>query len=239
MAEITVREGVLQYGLSETRWLSTGWNGGYRTAPVAYNVSVPEQWEEVDLDAYAATRRKRAGFEVTGPTLFTGVDLCHARRARCGSVEAVVTAGVSNPAALPMEPDPSDTDTTPSSNEAAGEWHPGTVNIILTTTEALTDGALATLLACVVETKTTTLLAETDIPGTTTDAVVVGCDRNGTKQPFAGSATAIGAAARACVRESVRASLASRYAETPLPESVTEAQHGVTTTQQADVFDVS
>lgn len=232
MPEITVREGVLRYVHSEARWLSTGWDGGYRTSPAAYNVSVPEQWEEVDLDAYATTRRERAGFDATGPTLFTGVDLCHARRARCGSVEAVVTAGVSNPAALPIEPSDQPPDT-------GFEWRPGTVNIILTTSEALTDGALATLLACVVEAKSTTLLSKAEFPGTTTDAVVVGCDRVGKQQPFAGSATAIGAAARACVRESVRASLASRYAETPLPESVAEAQYGVTTTQQADVFEVS
>lgn len=231
MPEITVNEGVLRYVHSKARWLSTGWGGGYRACPAAYNVSVPEQWEEVDLDAYATTRRERAGFDVTGPTLFTGVDLCHARRARCGSVEAVVTAGVSNPAALPMEPsDHPDADSEPTL---------GTVNIILSTTKALTDGALATLLACVVEAKSATLLSKTDFPGTTTDAVVVGCDRNGTKQPFAGSATATGAAARACVRESICASLASRYAETPLPESVAEAQYGVTTTQQADVFEVS
>lgn len=240
MFETTMSEGVVQFCRSdrETRWLSTGWDGGYHDVPAAYNVSVPEEWDEVDLSVYGTMRRDRAGFDAPGPTLFTGVDLQHARRTRCGPVEAVVTAGVSNPAALPIEQKPE------TSEKATSDRTPGTVNIILGTTEPLTDGALATLLACVVEAKTATLLAETGFPGTTTDAVIVGGalnpsnDSNDTKHAFAGSATAIGAAARACVREGVQASIASRYAETPLPESVADAQHGVTTTQRAEVFEV-
>lgn len=234
MSEITAREGVLRFHRPGTRWLSTGWQGGYRACPTAYNVSVPEQWEEVDLDAYAAARRERAGFDASGPTLFTGVDLQHARGARCDTVTTVVTAGVSNPAALPMEPTPK---TTP--DEADPKRRPGTVNIILTTTKALTDGALATLLACVVEAKSATLLSKTKFTGTTTDAVVVGCAQNGTRHTFAGSATAIGTAARACVREGICASLESRYADTTLPESVDDAQYGVTTSQQANVFEIT
>ncbi len=255
MSEITVRDGVLQYRRPGTRWLSSGWRGGYHTDPSVYNVSVPEEWEHVDLDAYGKRRRERAGFDTGGPTLFTGVELRHARGARCGPVEAVTTAGISNPATLPMDPPAA----SPSSCETNTEFRPGTVNVVLTTSQPLTDGALATLLGAVVEAKTATLLAVAGVTGTTTDAVVVGCegrspsgraeqrsassrpradnsDRDGDKRPFAGSATTVGAAARACVRESVRASLSSRYAETPPPPEETE--HGVTTTRRATVFDV-
>jgi adenosylcobinamide hydrolase len=251
MFEITTRKGVVQFCRSDStnRWLSTGWDGGYCDSPAAYNVSVPEGWEEVDLTAYGTARRERAGFDAPGPTLFTGVDLQHARRTRCGSVEAIITAGVSNPAALPMANEQTEAN---EPGEAGSKTNLGTVNIVLGTTEPLTDGALATLLACVVEAKTATLLAETGFPGTTTDAVVVGCalnntnsertndlsHSNSTKHPFAGSATPVGAAARACVREGVQASIASRYAKTPLPESVADAQYGVTTTQRAEVFEV-
>ncbi|UPM41843.1 adenosylcobinamide amidohydrolase [Halocatena salina] len=245
MSDITIEDGVLQYRRSGTRWLSSGWRGGYRTDPVVYNVSVPEEWDHVDLDAYGKRRCKRAGFDAAGPTLFTGVDLQHTRGARCGSVEAVTTAGISNPATLPIVP----TRSTATSESSRG-FRPGTVNIILSTSEPLTDGALATLLGTAVEAKTATLLAESDITGTTSDAIVVGCerlrssdnrtqpddsDRDREKQPFAGSATAVGTAARACVRESVRASLSSRYAETPSPE---ETEHGVTTTRRATVFEL-
>lgn len=100
--ETTVREGVCRCRRPGTRWLSTGHAGGLSTEPAAYNVTVPDGWPETDLDAYADERRRAAGFEAPGPTLFTGVDLRHARRARFGAVEAVVTAGVSNPAALPV-----------------------------------------------------------------------------------------------------------------------------------------
>lgn len=231
MSEITVNDGVLQYQRPGTRWLSSGWRGGYCTNPAVYNVSVPEEWEHVDLDAYGKRRRERAGFDIPGPTLFTGVELQHARGARCGPVEAVTTAGISNPATLPMDPDR----TAPAPAKTPAEFHPGTINIVLTTSEPLTDGALTTLLGTVVEAKTATLLAKADITGTTTDAVVVGCDRGDDKQPFAGSATTVGATARACVRESVRASLSSRYAETPPPE---ETEYGATTTRRATVFEI-
>lgn len=239
MSEITVNDGVLQYRRPDTRWLSTGRRGGYRADPAVYNVSVPEGWEHVDLDAYGKRRRERAGFDTVGPTLFTGVELRHARGARCGPVKAVTTAGLSNPATLPMDPQPS------MSSSAATNTEPplGTVNIVLTTSLPLTDGALATLLGTVVEAKTATLLAVAGVTGTTSDAVVVGCEAqcassNPTdeKRHFAGSATSVGSAARACVRESVCASLASRYPE--MPPSAEEAEYGVTTTQRATVFDV-
>lgn len=229
MSEITVNDGVLQYRRPGTRWLSSGWRGGYCTDPAVYNVSVPEEWEYVDLDAYGKRRREQAGFDAPGPTLFTGVELQHARGARCGPVEAVTTAGISNPTMLPLDPDRT------VSAPAETPTGPGTINIVLTTSEPLTDGALTTLLGTVVEAKTATLLAEADVTGTTTDAVVVGCDPDGDKQPFAGSATTVGATARACVRESVRASLSSRYAETPPPE---EAEYGATTTRRATVFEI-
>ncbi|RRJ32499.1 adenosylcobinamide amidohydrolase [Halocatena pleomorpha] len=241
MSEISIEDEVLQYCRPGTRWLSSGWRGGYRTDPAVYNVSVPEEWDHVDLDAYGSRRRDRAGFDAPGPTLFTGVDLEHARGARCGSVEAVTTAGISNPAILPMVPDRQ-----AATSESSIGFHPGTVNIILSASEPLTDGALATLLGTAVEAKTATLLAESGITGTTSDAIVVGCDGHRSsddrtqsgddkRQPFAGSATTVGTAARACVRESVHASLSSRYAETPSPD---ETEHGVTTTRRATVFEV-
>ncbi|MFC6836814.1 adenosylcobinamide amidohydrolase [Halomarina ordinaria] len=224
------------------RWLSSGWRGGFTETRAAYNVSVPDGWPEVDLDAYGAERRERAGFE-DGPTLFTGVDARHARCARLGPVTCLATAGVSNPAALPVgEATPTDdADTAVDSVEGSSDSSrepPGTVNVLLGTTTALTDGALAGLLGVAVEAKTATLLATTGFPGTTTDAAVVGCRVRETPDPFAGSATEVGGAARACVREAVRASLDSRYSEDgwAVPGSVEAAKYGLSTTARADVF---
>jgi adenosylcobinamide hydrolase len=262
--EPVVREDVLRVRRPGTRWLSTGPDGGQSRGSVAYNVSVPEGWEHTDLGAYVAERRARAGFDEPGPALFTGVDLDHLRGARAGSVEAYATAGVSNPAALPMEVEGSTPAgaSTPTASSRVGadgrsagkrdgdrlagradtergtDAEPGTVNLVVGTDHALAAGALANLIAVVAEAKAATLLAATGVPGTTTDAVIVGCDPDGEPAAFSGSATSVGAAARACVREAVCASLASRYADRTIPASVAAAEHGVRTTGRATVFSV-
>ncbi|ELY95558.1 adenosylcobinamide amidohydrolase [Natrialba taiwanensis] len=192
-----------------------------------------------------------------GPALLTGVDIDDARGARCGSVTAYATAGISNPAALPMDPSGGSLPARESAAERVSTVHTeenpdadastdadgsepgtGTVNVIVGTTRELALGALTNLLAVATEAKTATLLAETGFPGTTTDAVIVGHDPTGRRAEFSGSATAVGAATRACVREAVRASLQAHYrdAEFGLPPSVEGAAYGVSTEVEATVF---
>jgi adenosylcobinamide hydrolase len=237
-------EGVLRVRRPGTEWLSTGWNGGRHSADCAYNVSVPEGWERTDLDRYAAERLERAGFTDRGPTLFTGVDVADARGARCGPVTAYATAGVSNPAALPMEPaggslpgtGPADVDGTTDDDETS-DAPAGTVNLVVCASRELADGALANLLTVAAEAKAATLLATTGFPGTTTDAIVVGHDPSRPSVPFSGSGTRVGAATRACVRETVAASLCAHYdadAAVEIPDSVEDAQYGVSTDVRAD-----
>jgi adenosylcobinamide hydrolase len=231
--DATSRDGVLQVRAPGTRWLSTGFDGGFERADAAYNVAVPDGWDRTDLDAYVAERRERAGFESDGPALMTGVEMQHARGSRSGSVVAYATVGVSNPAALPMDPaGAADGGVGGGPSETAG-----TVNVVVGTTRALGDGALANLAAVAAEAKTATLLALTGFPGTTTDAVVAGSAVDGEPAAFSGSATPVGAAARACVRDAVRASFESRYSSTDLPESVADAEHGVRTDRRAEVFE--
>ncbi|MWV40155.1 adenosylcobinamide amidohydrolase [Natrialba sp. INN-245] len=253
----TRRDGVLRVGQPGAEWFSSGWNGGRRRVDCAYNVSVPDGWNRTDLESYADDRLERAefgrlegtaaGYNRDGSVgrnddplvLFTGVDLEHARGARRGSVTVYATAGISNPAALPMDPVGGSHPTESDSESAADPTFTGagTVNLIVGTTRALAPGALANLLAVAVEAKTTTLLGETGFPGTTTDAVVVGHDPDGSRAEFSGSATPVGAATRACVREAVRASLRSRYGDgTEIPESVADAEHGISTDRRARVF---
>jgi adenosylcobinamide hydrolase len=215
----------------ETRWLSAGFDGGYTTGPAAYNATVPEGFDRTDLADYAAERRAEAGFDDCGPTLLTGVAQSHAAGARLGPVTVVATAGVSNPAALPMSPDGGDVDA------RDGPPEPGTVNVIVGVERSLPDGALASLLALVAETKAATLLDAVGVPGTTSDAAVVGGAVDSPRARFAGSATEVGGSARACVREAVRASLDSRYADGDLPDSVAEARYGVVADARAERFD--
>jgi adenosylcobinamide hydrolase len=235
MFEVERRDEVLRLAAPGARWLSSGFDGGFRRADAAYNVTVPEGFDRTDLATYAAERRSAVEFPDAGPTLLTGVSQQHARVARDGPVTAVVTAGLSNPAALPMDPgEEADVDATDRDGDAPPR--PGTVNVLVGTTHPLADGGLAGLLATAVEARTTTLDRTTGFPGTTSDAVVVGCPPGEEPASFAGSATEVGTAARACVRDALRASLASRYADEPLPVSVADARYGTTTTRRADVF---
>lgn len=214
----------------ETRWLSAGFDGGYAERRAAYNVTVPDGFGRTDLAAYAAERRKEAGFDVRGPTLLTGVSQAHARGARLGLVTAVATVGLSNPADLPMDPAGGDL-------PDDGRGKPGTVNVLLGVERSLPDGALASLLAVVAEAKAATLLDAVGTPGTTSDAVVVGGALGEPRAQFAGSATAVGAAARACVREAIHASFESRYDADDPPVSVAAAEHGLATEARAETFD--
>lgn len=241
--EIDVSAGVLRLRRPEMRWLSTNWDGGFTDGGVAYNVSVPEGWDRTDLDAYVCERCDDAGFDEPGPALLTGVDMRHARVARSGPVLAVATAGVSNPASLPVpvtdsRGDVRGGDTANCDSTAADSPGRGTVNVLLTVESRLDDGALANLIAVAAEAKAATLLATTGFPGTTTDAVVVGSARDAESAAFSGSATPVGSAARACVRDAVRASLASRYdaGDRSIPDSVADAEHGVITDHDTAVF---
>jgi len=257
MPEIDVRDGVLRLRAPGATWLSTGWRGGQRDADAAYNISVPTGWDRTDLDAYVDERLSETGFAADGPALLTGVAMEHARAARldadsdageASTVTAVATAGVSNPAALfPDEREDADAASSRASNPDSDEYRPGTVNVLLYADRTLTGGALANLVAVAAEAKAATLVREAGFPGTTTDAVIVGCpavaepdggadSENGVAR-FSGSGTPIGAAARACVRDAVLASLRSRYADRELPASVADAEYGVATTRSAEVFE--
>ena len=231
--EATVREGACRLRRPGTRWLSTGYDGGESRGPAAYNLSVPEGWAETDLDAYVADRLERAAFDEAGPALLTGVSQAHARRARLDSVEAVVTAGVSNPAALPVpgsaSPASANADATAASDS------PGTVNVFVGTTRALEPGALSNLLTVAAEAKAATLLARAGVPGTTTDAVVAACDPAGDPARFSGSVTPVGRAARACVRDALSASLDARYADGGAASAAADAEYGVVTDRRAKV----
>lgn len=228
MFQTTRNDGVLELRRPDTEWLSTGWAGGRSQADAAHSVSVPEGWHPDDLEADIERRVRRAGFARDGPVLVTGVDAVNARGARCGTVEAYATAGISNPAALPMDP--------PGGDLPDGRYEAGTVNVVVGTTMALENGALANLVAVATEAKAATLLHEAGIPGTTTDAVIAACDPTGLSAEFSGSATPVGAAARACVREAVRASLAARYDGDDVP-TVETADYPVSTDVRAEVFE--
>ena len=238
--EPTVRGEVCRLRRPGTRWLSTGHAGGESRADAAYLLSVPEGWGDVDIAAYVDGRLDDAGFAAAAPTsapaLLTGVSMRHARRARLDPVEVVATAGVNNPAALPVEGGPGVGDTAErSAGSGGGTRHDGTVNVVVGTTRSLAPGALPNLVSVAAEAKAATLLARVGVPGTTSDAVVAGCDPDGETAAFSGSATPVGSAARVCVRDAVSAALAARYADESPPASVDDAAYGVVSDARARV----
>ncbi|MFB6161925.1 MAG: adenosylcobinamide amidohydrolase [Halococcoides sp.] len=277
MPEIVTREAVCRIA-HEGTWLVTGPLGGRESAAGAAIVTVPTDWDERDLASAARNRLDRAGFEYV-PTLFTAVDVRQARAARLDGVCAIATAGLTNPAALAVDPAepavaadtgtgsggdeadldessrPDSSDTGPDDSGAGpdligtesdrggapgrdrpgGQYRPGTVNLIVTTDRALDSGTQATLLATIVEAKTATLIDSTGFTGTTSDAVAVGCRPSGPTASFGGAATPVGDAARACVRDAVRAALAA--GDDDPPDSVAAAEAGIRSERRAAVFE--
>ena len=271
---VAVADGVCRFWRPHrpTRFLSTGFDGGERVASAAYNLTVPAGWGDDgrrDLRAYVSKRVTTAGFDDDDvartdesaqtnepPALLTGVDQRHARVARLDGATVLATAGVSNPAALPVPPvsvdDPSTTDDRDDQGRRSGgragrdrsttRRADGTVNLLVGVDRPLEPGALANLVSVVAEAKAATLLATVDVPGTTSDAIVVGCSPTDTPEGrpaarFSGSATPIGAAVRACVRDALRVSLRSRYGPDldGAPPSVAAAEYGVSTSRTATV----
>lgn len=228
MFEVRTAADVLELARPGSTVLSTGWRGGRQRADAVHSITVPEGWAPSDTDAYVDERFAAAGFERDGPVLFTGVAVEHARGARLEPVEAIATAGVSNPAGLPLDPQGGDL--------PEGDFVPGTVNVVVGTDLAPAPGAMANLVGVVASARATTLLEVAGVPATTTDATVVVADPAGEPTEFSGPATRIGAATRACVRDAVQAALEARYGDDPLP-TVAEAEYGVVTDARAEVFE--
>lgn len=236
MFEPSVRDDVCQCYREDARWLVTGCDGGVQDADAIYTVTVPEGFDRTDLAEFREERLSAVGFEQAGPALLTGVSMTHARCASDGPVTAMATVGLSNPATLGLDAEGPADSGHDGRDEDGAVWRPGTVNVLVGTDRSLTDGTLAELLATCVEAKATTLLDLAGFPGTTSDAIAVGCVLEGEVAEFAGSATPVGSSARACVRDAIRASFASRYAESSPPESVESARYGVTTDRVTDVW---
>ncbi len=219
-------DGVAQLRAPGYRWVSTGHPGGLRTADAAYNISVPEGFSRTDLRSYIDARRARAGFVADGFALLTGVDMRHARLARTAETTVIATAGVSNPAVLPPPGTPAPV--------RSGSPRGGTVNLLISVDGQLTDAALFNLIAVAAEAKAATLLRSTAAPGTSSDAIIIGCAPRGASVRFSGSVTPVGAAVRACVRDAIAASLRSRYGSGPPPHGG-DAAHGSTTSVRPTV----
>jgi len=177
--------------------------GGIRTL---LNLTVPPDYGRTDPERHLGERS--AGLEPPVVGMMTAVDVAGQTSSTIGSARAVATVGVRH-------------------GLAAGGRRPrrlprvGTINLLVLSTAALTDGGLAGALGTAVEAKAQAL-AEAGVPalngpgfatGTATDSVCVAC-APGSSEPFAGPATRAGAdmgrAVHAAVLEGVLAEAAVR-----------------------------
>jgi iron complex transport system ATP-binding protein len=118
------------------------------------------------------------------------------------TVAAVVTAGLSNPAAAGLSP--------------PAVLGPGTINLILLVAADLSPAAMVNAAITATEAKTDVLrqyavhTPEGHLAtGTSTDSVVVAGTGRGTQLPYAGPATTVGWLIGRCVRQSLAAALAN------------------------------
>lgn len=234
MSEVTRGGDWCRLTIPDGHWLDTGVDGGFSRADRAVNLTVPTDFDRRDLRAYVTERCESVGIDPAGPALLTAVEQTDARGARAGSVTVVATAGLSNPARLPV-PAPAEHENTHEGIDQSPP--PGTVNLLVGTTQSLDERGLAAALAAAVEAKAATLGSLVGFSGTTSDALAIGADPAGEKITYVGSSTELGANLRACVREAVSASLDAAYTEEELPATVEAAAHGTRTTRSATVFE--
>lgn len=117
------------------------------------------------------------------------------------TVAAVVTAGLSNPAAPGLSP--------------PAIFRPGTINLILLIDAHLTPAASVNAVITATEAKAQIVLAHgTRTPegyaatGTSTDAIIMACTGRGEALPYAGPVTRVGWLIGRCVRTALAAALA-------------------------------
>jgi len=220
----------------ETRWLSTGWGGRLR-ADAAYNVSVPEGFDRTDLGAYRDDERlARAGFksEEDPPTLFTRrFDGPRVRR----------TSRIGRRVRDRRAVEPGDVaDGSDGSDRSDGRcWRLGARRrgVDRGTAPATRYGQPGSRNDAAARRRRGGEPRRGRGRGEGRDVARDGGragddERRGGRRrrpdrgaAFSGSATPVGAAARVCVRDAVRASLRSRYPDGDLPGPAADAEHGV------------
>ncbi|WP_067046817.1 adenosylcobinamide amidohydrolase [Methanofollis ethanolicus] len=172
------------------RAASTGIGGGVRGVSTIFNHTVPENFDHADPPRYLQEIAASAGIGGDFFGLLTAVPMQYLCVLQYDFITAFVTAGVTNPN---PDPDPG---------------HPHTINIIVTSREGLTDGALLETIITATEAKAQALrVMGYDFTGTTTDAVAVACEGE-VAHTYAGTFTGIGRRVYAAVLQGVQEALA-------------------------------
>ncbi|NMA10451.1 MAG: adenosylcobinamide amidohydrolase, partial [Methanomicrobiales archaeon] len=171
------------------RAASTGVHGGIADVTTILNHTVPHDFEDEPgrhLELLAA----RHGVFRDYFGLMTAVRMHHLCVLQYDFVTVFITAGVTNPTAPPTAPH--------------------TINIIVHSREGMVDSALLETIVTVTGAKAQALHdLGYDFPGTTTDAVVVACERDAPRvYTYAGTLTGVGSRVHAAVLRGLPEALA-------------------------------
>jgi adenosylcobinamide hydrolase len=172
------------------RAVSTGIGGGIGDISTLFNHTVPENFDHADPPRYLREIAASNGIGGDFFGLLTAVPMRYLCVLQYDFITAFVTAGVTNPN---PDPDPK---------------RPHTINIVVTSREGLSDGALLETIITATEAKAQALrLMGYDFTGTTTDAVAVACEGK-VVHTYAGTFTETGRRVYATVLHGVQEALA-------------------------------
>lgn len=150
-------------------------NGGVCSIDWLLNIRVPSDYARCDLDQHAEEVASALHLSGAGSTLFTAADVRKVQHASVAGVSVDSTVGVTKP--------------TWASDASGGwgEWHPGTINIVVQLPVSLTLSAAVNAIITVTEAKAQALFQHS-VPGTGTasDSVVICWPKRVEREEFCG-----------------------------------------------------
>ena len=170
--------------------LSSGVDGGRRAVKNILNIQVSPDFSHDDPKSYIEDVAASMTLEGDCLALLTAVEMHNVRILNDACVTVFVTAGLTNPSSF------------------------GTINIIVISSETLSEGAIAGTIITATEAKTRALIDKGfQFTGTTSDAVIVAYENSskGDSILYSGLATPFGSRVAKLVRWGVKEALKAHY----------------------------
>jgi adenosylcobinamide hydrolase len=170
--------------------LSSGVDGGRRAVKNILNIQVANDFSHDDPKRYIDGVAASMTLEGDYLALLTAVEMKNVRILSDACVTVFVTAGLTNPSSF------------------------GTINIIVISSELLSEGAIAGTIITATEAKTRALIDKgLQFTGTTSDAIIVAYENNseGESILYSGPATPFGSRVAKLVRLGVKEALKAHY----------------------------
>ena len=173
---------------------SAPFGGGMALRSWIVNAEVPKDYDRVDLAEHALELQSELQLPGDGVMLLTAASVDRHRIVEEDGALVTATVGVTTPtwAAAP--------------DDDAGEWQPGTINVVVWVPVRLALAAMIGMVATATEAKAQALF-EAGVPGsgTASDAIAVVCPPDGPVEAFGGVRSTWGARVARATRDAVLA----------------------------------